>query len=103
MGERSFSFRITPEKNIEREAMVYNEAPQLLSFFPSGEGEKKDSVIRIDHPSVILSSIRKSGNGYKLTLHNFSAEENDAEIFLVAQNRKLNLHFGKYELKFVEI
>ena len=39
MGERQFSFRITTEKNIDREAQVYNETPYLMSFFPSGEGE----------------------------------------------------------------
>lgn len=103
LGERRFSFRITTEKNIEREAMVYNETPQLLSFFPSGEGEKKTSVIQIDNPNVFLSSVRKTETGYKLTLYNFSEEENDAEIHLIAQDKTWKLHFTKYELKFVEI
>ena len=42
MGERSFSFRITTESDIARAAQIYNEQPQLLSFFPSGEGERKN-------------------------------------------------------------
>lgn len=103
MGERYFSFRITTEKNIEREAQIYNEAPQLLSFFPSGEGEAKNSVIQIDNPDVILSSFRKEKDGYELVLHNFSEYENDAMVYIPALEKNLELHFGKYELKTVNI
>lgn len=99
MGERHFSFRITTEKNIEREAQIFNEAPQLLSFFPSGDGEAKDSVIKIDNPDVIMSSIKKDKNGYILYLLNFSDKDTDAEITLVGEGKKIDLHFGKYELK----
>jgi alpha-mannosidase len=103
MGERHFSFRITTEENIEREAQIYNEAPQLLSFFPSGEGEAKSSVIAIDNPEVFLSSFRKCGNGYELVLHNFSENENDAVVWIPALEKKFELHFEKYELKNIEV
>lgn len=103
MGERQFSFRITTEEHIEREAQAYNEAPQLLSFFPSGEGERKDSVIQIDHPEVMLSSFRKCRDGYELVLHNFSDSESDAKVWIPTLEKKLELHFGKYELKTVKI
>ena len=103
MGERHFSFRITTEENIQRVAQVYNEAPQLLSFFPSGEGEAKSSVIQIDNPEVFLSSFKKNEAGYELVLHNFSEKENDAVVWIPALDKKLELNFRQYELKTIKI
>ena len=103
MGEREFSFRITTEPEIARAAQIYNEAPQLLSFFPSGDGEAKSSVVTVDDPDIILSSVKKEENGYKLTLFNASGEEKDAEVVLHVKQETLKLHFGKYELKMMEV
>jgi alpha-mannosidase len=103
MGERQFSFRITTEDNIEREALLFNEAPRLLSFFPSGDGENKGKVMKIDNPNVILSSVKKNDTGYTLTLHNFSPEEQDAVINIYPLGKEIPLHFGKYELKIFDI
>ena len=100
LGERHFSFRITANPQIEREAYIYNEAPQLLSFFPSGEGtQANSSSVTIDEPAVILSSIRAKGNGYEVTLFNSASEEKNAEVVIAPLNQKLALHFGGYELK----
>ncbi len=103
LGEREFAFRITTETHIEREAQVYNEVPRILSFFPSGEGTLKGEIIKIDRPEVVLSSMKKTKNGYILNLHNFSNQENDAEVLLIPKEQKINLHFGKYELKTIEV
>jgi hypothetical protein len=74
-----------------------------MSFFPSGEGEKADSVIKISNPAVILSSIRKEGDKFTLHLHNFDDKENAATVEIIPTGEKLELTFGKYELKFIEI
>lgn len=103
MGEREFPFRITAEKNIAREAQVYNEAPGILSFFPSGQGKTKGEFMKIDNPDVILTSFKKQGNGYKMNLHNFSNQETDAEVYLMPKKEHISLHFGKYELKTIEV
>ena len=103
MGERSFNFRITSEKDIAREAQIYNEQPQVLSFFPSGEGERKNSVISIDNPEIILSSVKKKDGKYVLTLYNATDKENDAQVLLIKENRKINVSLGKYELKQIEL
>ncbi|MBR1970553.1 MAG: alpha-mannosidase [Clostridia bacterium] len=102
MGERSFNFRITSEKDIAREAQIYNEQPQVLSFFPSGEGERKNSVISIDNPEIILSSVKKKDGKYVLTLYNATDKENGAQVLLIKENRKINVSLGKYELKQIE-
>ena len=103
MGMRVFDIRITSGDNIQREAMEFNEAPYALSFFPSGNGVKKDSFIEIDNPEVFLTSVEKKDNGYVLHLHNFADKENDAEIDLKTLGKKLKVHFGVQELKFIEI
>ena len=103
MGERHFSFRITTEKNIAREAQIYNEAPELISIFTSGEGEKKTSAVTIDNPEIILSSFRANDNGYELHLHNAADHENDALLSIPATNTVASLHFGKHELKIMKI
>ena len=103
MGERQFSFRITTEDNIEREALIFNESPRLLSFFPSGDGDKKGKVIDIDNEYIVLSSVKKNDNGYTLTLHNFSDKEQNAVINIYPLHKEIPLHFGKYELKIFEI
>lgn len=103
MGERKFSFRITPESDIARQAQIYNEEPQLLSFFPSGDGSKSSSVIAIDNPHIILSSFKKKNNKYELTLFNASPRENTAEISLLKHNKNIKIEFKKYEIKQIQI
>ena len=98
MGERQFSFRITTEKNIDREAQVYNETPQLLSFFPSGEGECKQQMITVDNSNIILSSLKKKETGYELILFNTSDCEQTATLVWHRKKEERELHFGKYEI-----
>ena len=99
MGERHFSFRITTEKNVERAAQVYNESPLSISFFPAGTGEKKQSAVEIDNPYVFLSSVKKTDKGFEANLYNMADTENDACVYFPLLDKKINLHFGKFELK----
>ncbi len=103
MGERRFSIRITTDENIQRQAQIFNEAPFLMSFFPSGEGKKSESVIKIDNPAIILSSIRKKDDKFILYLHNFDDKPNTADIEIIPTGKKTSLNFNKYELKIVEL
>ena len=103
MGDRSFKFRLTNFENAERKAQVFNESPTLLSFFPSGEGKKADSAIIIDNPEVVLSSVRKKGNKYVLTLYNATEKTTTANVSIKALNKTITENFTKYELKVVEI
>lgn len=102
MGEREFFFRLTADLKPQRAAQIYNEAPYALSFFPSGDGNALGSAITVDHPDVILTSVKKSTSGYRLTLHNFSDTESNATVTLPERKKPFSLHFGKYEFKMVE-
>ena len=101
MGERSFSFRITTEKNIAKEAQIFNEAPQVISFFPSGEGEKRDSFVKLDNENVILSSLKKKADGYEVTLYN--ATDKPQEAVLEIAGKKTELDFSKHEIKMINM
>lgn len=103
MGERNFSFRIVAEGNIQSQAQIFNEAPQVISFFPSGDGEKIGNVVTLDNKDVILSSFKKVSDGYEIVLHNFADHDNTAELYIKPLNKKLNLTFCKYELKILKI
>lgn len=103
LGMREFSFRITTEKQIERMAQIYNETPRALSFFPSGKGEKIDSIIEIDNENVILSSLKKSNNSYYLTLYNYSDTEQTANVNIKPLNKNVNIKFGCWEIKKIDL
>lgn len=102
MGERHFSFRITNNHQLARQAQIYSEEPLLLSFFPSGDGNKSKSVVTIDNDKIILSSFRKTETGYEMCLYNSSENEVDAEIRCDFAEKEYNLHFGKHEIKFLQ-
>ena len=101
IGERFMSFRLTTDKDVARMAQVFNETPFAMSFFPSGEGEAGGSLVEIDNPKVILSSVKAVGDTYRLALYNATDNENEAAVKVM--DKSINLTFGKHELKFVEI
>ncbi len=103
IGERRFSFRLSDMQDMERRAQVFNEAPYALSFFPSGSGEQPGSVMTIDNPQVILSSLRKEDGRTRLTLYNASDKEEIATIRLLSTGQEWQERFGKYQLKFVDL
>lgn len=101
IGERIFYFRITPAEDLDRKAQIFNETPELLSFFPSGDGENKGSAITVDNSDIILSSVRLTDGKYKLTLYN--STEHECEATIKVMGKELHEKFGKYQLKFIEI
>lgn len=103
MGERTFNFKLISFENCERIAQVFNETPQIISFFPSGLGEVKTTCVTIDNPNVLLSSLRKIGDGYVATLYNASDNEQTAKVNLPNLNKELTEKFGKYEFKVMEL
>ena len=102
MGERHFSFRIVADQNVQNKALIFNEQPQVISFFPSGEGEKFGSIVTLDNNEVVLSSFKKTVNGYEVVLHNFANHNNSAELYIKPLDKRINLNFGKYELKILK-
>ncbi len=76
-GERLFSFRVnagmTAERlaHVDREALVHEEKPFALSFFPSGLGTECKPVVTLDDDVVQMTALKKAedGNGWIVRLH----------------------------------
>jgi len=103
MGERQYSFRITNCNDINRQAQIFNEKPQLLSFFPSGNGKKVSPSVELESSSVILSSIKQVNGKYIFTLYNTSDDEVKTKLTISALDKTLDIVFGKHELKTIEL
>ncbi len=61
------------------------------------------SVVTIDHPEIILSSLRKHKDGFRMTLYNAADHENHGEITLVPLGKKISLDFKQYELQTIDL
>ncbi len=68
-GERIFRFcfgagRWTEKQEVlDREALIFNEKPYALSFFPKGTGKKNLAAMIISDPAVQLSCLKRAENG----------------------------------------
>ena len=103
MGERRFSFRITADPHVDRMAQTFNEEPFALSFFPSGEGERPAPAITLDNERILLSSMRKTDDGYQITLYNTTIKPETAHVSIPKLGYDETLDFGRYELKIIDI
>lgn len=107
-GERDFSFKFeigTKEEILDkapRIAQHFNMQPMVLSFYPTGVGEKPISPFKLSNSETIQCTAFKKaecGDGYIIRLFNPTDKENSCTVEFL-QN-KLDLTFGKYEIKTV--
>lgn len=99
MGEREFTFRLTADKKtLERDAESYNQKPFILSFFPSGNGEKRDTSVLIDNEAVILTRFSVTDKGENLIrLFNSSNEKTSAKLCVFS--KEYTVDFTPFEVK----
>ncbi|MCE5314131.1 MAG: glycoside hydrolase family 38 C-terminal domain-containing protein [Armatimonadota bacterium] len=82
-GERLFKFRLNGGKTsermagIDREALVMNEKPFALSFFPSGSGEKPQPLITLSDEAVLVTTVKKAENNDDLIIRLFEPTGKD--------------------------
>ncbi len=107
-GERDYSFLVfggEREKVLDhaaREALHFNRPPMVLSFYPTGIGEKPQSPVRLaDNTVVTVNAYKKAevGDGYILRV--FNPTEKPQTATLEVLGTALTLDFGKYEIKSV--
>lgn len=103
IGVRRFSFRLTTEQDVAPLAQSYNESPMLLSFFPSGEGAAHGSTVVIDNPSVLLSAVKKTEEGWLLRLYNSLDTCTEATVTLPVLAQTLNISFQAHEIKMIDL
>lgn len=81
-GERDFTFVIqgsslTERQNLlEQESQRWQQIPQIISYFPGGEGAEPVPLMMVDHPGVSVSALKQTedGKGYILRLFNSQPE-----------------------------
>jgi alpha-mannosidase len=106
-GERLYSFWINAGPiserltNIDREALIHNEAPFALSFFPSGKGRKAVMAVMLDNKAISMTAMKKTegGEGYIFRLFNPSGEPETTKIEIPLLGISQDVSFGKYEIK----
>ena len=99
MGERHFELRITPDlATIDRDAEIYNQQPYILSFFPSGNGEKKDTAIEIESSDVILSAYKPIDEVSRF-IRLFNSHSENVKTRISIEGKSYNILLTPFEIK----
>ena len=77
-GERSFRFRLlggdarSVSDETPRAALIFNEAPMALSFYPSGDGEAPKQPLTVSGDPVTVTALKPADDGNGLILRVFN-------------------------------
>lgn len=84
MGEREFTYRLTTEmEHLDAQAEIYNQPVYALSFFPSGAGESKDTMVEITNQNLLLTRYdRRADGNLSLRIYNASDEVQTGRVWL---------------------
>ena len=84
MGEREFTYRLTTDiEYLDAQAEIYNQPVYALSFFPSGAGESKDTMVEITNQNLILTRYdRRADGNLSLRIYNDSDEVQTGRVWL---------------------
>lgn len=99
-GERIIKLKITDFENVEQKAIIYNEKPIVMSYFPNGEPGENEPAATIDNKAVMMSAIKKDRDKF---LFNTFMKKQSANINIQALKFKETVDFEGFELKFFEI
>lgn len=106
-GERQYTFWLNAgpleerRSLIDREADACNERPYALSFFPSGDGEKRDSFIQLEEGTVQLSAFKKEerGEGYILRLFEPTGQAQTTYIAIPSLGIRQEVRLNGFEIR----
>ncbi|WNS43157.1 glycoside hydrolase family 38 C-terminal domain-containing protein [Paenibacillus sp. MMS20-IR301] len=106
-GERSYTFwlnggtREERRRLVDREALVHNERPYALSFFPSGEGEQPGPCVLLADDSIQLSAFKREeyGDGFILRLFEPTGLGGATVVSLPALGIRREVSLNGYEIK----
>jgi len=106
-GYRQFRFWFNAGKTadrldkIDREALLRNEKPFVLSFFPSGTGKKPKPLAMLNDNVVQITAIKRaqSNNDIIIRLFEPTGKKRRTVLSLTFINRKLKLEMNAFEIK----
>ncbi len=97
MGQREFDFALTTRGDmIDTVSEQFNQPPEVLVYFPCGDGNLPDTALSIDNPRVVLSCYKPINDTAGLIrLFNPTAEETD--VNLTAHGATYSLRLTPFE------
>lgn len=110
-GEHDYEFVINAgdateiAANVERDAMIFNEKPMALSFFPTGVGEKPETLINVLSGNVEVSATKMSDDKKSIVLRVFNpnASSVDATLEFPVFKKQFSASFVGMEFKTIMI
>ena len=110
-GERLFHFWINGGpadrrlSGIDREALVHNEKPMALSFFPAGGERSAEAFITLSDEAIQLTALKKSEKGDDLIvrLFNPTGQERKTQFVLPSIGFDQAMSINAYEIKTLRI
>lgn len=98
MGQREFDYRLTANVDaLDMQAEVYNQPAYVLSFFPSGFGEKKETKVELSNKQMLLTRFERTEEGYLARVYNASDKEQKGT--LKTQNAVIDIELRPYEFE----
>jgi len=106
-GERLFRFRINAGEaaerlsHVDREALIFNEEPMAVSFFPSGQEKPAGMLLQLSDDIVQVTAVKKSQRGDDLVVRLFEPTGLDRSTRLLIPSMNLNekIDLEGYEIK----
>jgi len=110
-GERLFRFWLNGGpaqerlQHVDREALVHNERPMALSFFPSGKGERPEPLVTLSDGVVQCGAVKQSEDGKALVVRLFepTGRPRKATLRLPALQVEAPVALGAFEIKTLRI
>lgn len=110
-GEHIFNFRVHASslaerlERIDREALMLNQRPMALSFFPSGQGTALQAGVTIEDDLIQLQALkrRENGDGWIIRLFNPTADVRQARLIVPRFSETISMTIEAFELKTLSI
>lgn len=110
-GERLYTFWLNagPAQDrmeaIDREALVHNEKPFILSFFPSGLGSEPKSLVELKDSVVQVTAFKKAEQSadFIMRLYNPTNEIRKTTLRIPPLDLEEDLTLGAFELKTLKL
>lgn len=99
MGENEFEYRLSVDSDtLDKDGEIFNQPLYALSFFPSGNGTKKDTAFEIKNDHIVMSRYKTDSNGdLVIRLYNSSTTSEETEIITTSGTFKTE--FNPFEIK----